>query len=29
MLNEQQFYSIGQIQTGQIGGQLYSDNSTY
>ena len=29
MLNEQQFYVFGKIQTSQIGGQLYSDTSPY
>ena len=29
MLNEQQFYLFGQIQTSQTGGQLYSDPSAY
>ena len=27
MLNEQQFYPFGQIQTGQTGGQPYKDTS--
>ena len=27
MLDEQQFYLIGQIQTSQTGGQLYSDTA--
>ena len=29
MLDEQQFYLFGQIQTSQTGGQLYSDPSAY
>ena len=29
MLNEQQFYLFGQIQTNQTGGQLYSDTFPY
>ena len=29
MLNEQQFYLFGQIQTCQTGGQLYRDISPY
>ena len=29
MLNEQQSYMLGQIQTNQTGGQLYSDTSPY
>ena len=29
MLNEQHIYLFGQIQTSQIGGQLYSDTSPY
>ena len=29
MLNQQQIYVIGRIQTSQTGGQLYSDTSLY
>ena len=29
MLNEQQFYLFGQIETSQTGSQLYSDTSPY
>ena len=29
MLNEQQFYLFGQIQTSQKGDQLYSNTSSY
>ena len=29
MLNEQEIYLLGQIQTSQTGGQLYSDTSPY
>ena len=29
MLNEQQLYLFGQIQTSQTGGQLYKDTSPY
>ena len=29
MLNKQQIYLFGQIQTSQTGGQLYSDDSPY
>ena len=29
MLNEQQFYYFGQIQTSQTGGEPYSDTSRY
>ena len=29
MLNKQQYYLFGQIQTSQTGGQPYSDTSPY
>ena len=29
ILNQQQFFLLGQIQTNQTGGQLYCDTSSY